>query len=183
VLGRSQIEEALRQARQQGIDVEDVLLDQHKVKLPVLGRALADHYAAPYLAFHPGRRVPAELLDGLDRASASVHGWLPVERIDSALYVVCTDPERVKGSDSVGARFPQARPVLCVTTRRDFAAMLDQYFGPALTPAHEAALVDTVAALVAGSQREGLSDLRIETAPGERPGEIRFTVSGVLRLP
>lgn len=192
VLSRAQIDEAVRQARQQGVDVEDVLLDQHKVKLPVLGRALADHYAVPYLAFHTGRRVPAELLEGLDRAAAGVHGWLPVERIDDALYVVCIDPARVKESGSVGVRFPQARPVLCVTTRRDFAAMLDRYFGaapapsdnaPALTPAREASLLDTVTALVAGSHHEGLSDLRIETAPGERPGEIRFTVSGVLRLP
>jgi len=185
VLSRAQIDEAVRQARQQGLDVEDVLLDQHKVKLPVLGRALADHYAVPYLAFHQGRRVPAELLDGLDRAAAGVHGWLPVERIDDVLYVVCIDPARVKDGGSVGVRFPQARPVLCVTTRRDFAAMLDQYFGaaPALTPAREASLLDTVTTLVAGSHREGLSGLRIETAPGERPGEIRFTVSGVLRLP
>jgi len=199
VLGRAQVEQAVRQALAQGGDVEDVLLDEFKVKLPVLGRALADHYAVPYLAFHTERRVPHELLAGLDRPSADAGGWLPVERIDSALYLVCTDPERVKADDSVGARFPQARPVLCVTTRRDFAAMLDQYFGPApaphalepadgaaaptLAPARAASLVDAVAALVAGSHREGLSDLRIETAPGERPGEIRFTVSGVLRLP
>jgi GAF domain-containing protein len=196
VLSRAQIDEAVRQARQQGVDVEDVLLEEHKVKLPVLGRALADHYAVPYLAFHTGRRVPVELLDGLDRAAAGVHGWLPVEHIDDALYVVCVDPARVKDSGSVSLRFPQARPVLCVTTRRDFAAMLDQYFGaapapahdaPALTPAREASLLDTVTALVAATgsvaHREGLSGLRIETAPGERPGEIRFTVSGVLRLP
>jgi hypothetical protein len=43
--------------------------------------------------------------------------------------------------------------------------------------------VKAVAALVAGSHEQGLSDLRIDTAPGERPGEIRFTVSGVMRLP
>ena len=195
VLSRAQLDQALQQARESGADVEDVLLDEHKVKLPVLGRALADHYAVPYLAFHAHRRMPAELLEGLDRASATVHGWLPVERIGEALYLICLDPERVKGSDAVTTHFPQARPVLCVTTRRDFASMLDQYFGPApaqdapapaLTPAREAGLVDAVAALVAAAgstaQREGLSDLRIETAPGERPGEIRFTVSGVMRL-
>lgn len=123
------IREAQAVARQEGVDVEHVLLDQHKVKLPVLGRALAGHYVVPYLAFHQKRRVPAKLLGDLDRAAAGVHGWLPVERIDDALYVVCTDPARVKDSGSVGVRFPQPRPVLCVTTRRDCAAMLDQYFG------------------------------------------------------
>jgi GAF domain-containing protein len=187
-LGREQVEQAVEQARAQGRDVEDVLLDDFKLKLPVVGRALADHFAVPYLAFHPGRRVPSELLDGMDRASAEVRQWLPVERNEHALYVVCIDPEQVKADNAVTALFPQARPVFCVTTRRDFAALLDQYFGPAaappsLPPAHADKLVDTVAALVAGSHREGLSDLRIETAPGEKPGEIRFTVSGVLKLP
>jgi GAF domain-containing protein len=187
-LGREQVEQAVEQARAQGRDVEDVLLDDFKLKLPVVGRALADHFAVPYLAFHPGRRVPAELLDGMDRAAAEVRQWLPVERNEHALYVVCIDPEKVRADNAVATLFPQSRPVFCVTTRRDFAALLDQYFGPATAPAalpSERAdrLVDTVAALVAGSHREGLSDLRIETAPGDRPGEIRFTVSGVLRLP
>jgi hypothetical protein len=187
-LGREQVEQAVEQARAQGRDVEDVLLDDFKLKLPVVGRALADHFAVPYLAFHPGRRVPAELLDGMDRAAAEVRQWLPVERNEHALYVVCIDPEQVRADNAVATLFPQSRPVFCVTTRRDFAALLDQYFGPATTPAalppeRADRLMDTVAALVAGSHREGLSDLRIETAPGDRPGEIRFTVSGVLRLP
>jgi GAF domain-containing protein len=187
-LGRERIEEAVEQARREGRDIEDVLLDDCKLKLPVVGRALADHYAVPYLAFHPGRRVPAELLEGIDRAAAEVRQWLPVERNEHAVYVVCIDPDRVKADNAVASLFPQSRPVLCVTTRRDFAAMLDQYFGPAnkpatLAPERAGTLLDTVAALVAGSHREGLSDVRIETAPGEKPGEIRFTVSGVLRLP
>jgi hypothetical protein len=132
--------------------------------------------------------VPAELLDGMDRAAAEVRQWLPVERNEHALYVVCIDPDKVRADNAVATLFPQSRPVFCVTTRRDFAALLDQYFGPAAAPAalppeRADRLLDTVAALVAGSHREGLSDLRIETAPGDRPGEIRFTVSGVLRLP
>jgi hypothetical protein len=188
LLPREQVEQAVEQARAQGRDVEDVLLDDFKLKLPVVGRALADHFAVPYLAFHPGRRVPAELLDGMDRAAAEVRQWLPVERNEHALYVVCIDPEQVKADNAVTALFPHTRPVFCVTTRRDFAALLDQYFGavaatPPLPHAHADKLVDTVAALVAGSHREGLSDLRIETAPGDKPGEIRFTVSGILRLP
>lgn len=188
LLPRDQLEQAMAQARAQGRDVEDVLLDDFKLKLPVVGRALADHFAVPYLAFHPDRRVPAELLEGMDRAAAEVRQWLPVERNEHALYVVCIDPEKVRTDNAIAALFPQSRPVFCVTTRRDFSALLDQYFGqaapaPALAPAHADRLVDTVAALVAGSHREGLSDLRIETTPGEKPGEIRFTVSGILRLP
>jgi GAF domain-containing protein len=191
-LAPDRIEEAVRQARAAGRDVEDVLIDEFKVKLPLVGRALADHFAVPYLAWHPERRVPRALLAGMDRAGAAARGWLPVERIDSTVYIVCTDPEGAKAGADLATLFPQVRPMFCVTTRRDFAAMLDQYFGtpdaplaapaPLLAPERETQLVDAVAALVAGSQRHGLSDLRIDTAPGDRPGDIRFTVSGILRL-
>jgi len=184
-LPRGQLEQALDHARATGRDIEDVLLDEFRLKLAVVGRALADYFAVPYLGFHTERRVPRALLAGLDRAAAAAQGWLPVERGGAGLYVVCIDPERVRIDGVVGALFPEARPVFCVTTRREFNAMLDQYFGaaPALPAQQQARLVEAVAGLVAGSQRQGLSELRIDTAPGERPGEIRFTVSGVLRLP
>lgn len=192
VLPRGQVEQALRHARASGQDIEDVLVDDFRLKLPVVGRALADHFALPYLSHHPERRVPAELIAGLDRAAATRQQWLPIARNGDGVYVACVDPEQARLGGSVAALFPDARPVYCVTTRRDFAAMLDHYFGPVAAPAarpaalgaaQQAQLVNTVAALVAGSHQQGLSDLRIETAPGERPGEIRFTVSGVMRLP
>lgn len=192
VLPRGQVEQALQHARASGQDIEDVLIDDFRLKLAVVGRALADHFAVPYLSHHPERRVPAELLVALDRAAATRQQWLPIARNGDGLYVACVDPEQARLGGSVAAQFPDARPVYCVTTRRDFGAMLDHYFGPVAAPAAEPAalgsaqqaqLVNTVATLVAGSHQQGLSDLRIETAPGERPGEIRFTVSGVMRLP
>lgn len=190
-LPRGQVEQALRHARASGQDIEDVLIDDFRLKLPVVGRALADHFAVPYLSHHPERRVPAELIATLDRAAATHQQWLPIARNDDGVYLACVDPEQTRLSGAAAARFPGARPVYCVTTRRDFAAMLDHYFGPVAEPAalptlaaaQQSQLVNAVAALVAGSHQQGLTDLRIETAPGERPGEIRFTVSGVMRLP
>lgn len=190
-LPRGQVEQALRHARAIGQDIEDVLIDDFRLKLPVVGRALADHFAVPYLSHHPERRVPAELIATLDRAAATRQQWLPIARNGDGVYLACVDPEQTRLSGAAAALFPGARPVYCVTTRRDFAAMLDHYFGPVAEPdalptlaaAQQSQLLNTVAALVAGSHQQGLSDLRIETAPGERPGEIRFTVSGVMRLP
>lgn len=167
------------------------LIDDFRLKLPVVGRALADHFAVPYLSHHPERRVPAELIAALDRAVATRQQWLPIARNDDGVYLACVDPEQARLGGAATALFPEARPVYCVTTRRDFAAMLDHCFGPVAEPAapptlaavQQSQLVNAVAALVAGSHQQGLSDLRIETAPGERPGEIRFTVSGAMRLP
>ncbi|MCD2517145.1 GAF domain-containing protein [Massilia sp. G4R7] len=189
-LPRGQVEQALQHARASGQDIEDVLIDDFRLKLPVVGRALADHFAVPYLSHHPQRRVPADLIATLDRAAAARQQWLPVARNDNGVYVACVDPEQARLGGAVVGLFPDARPVYCVTTRRDFAAMLDHYYGPESMPApasigaqQQSQLLGAVASLVAGSHAQGLSDLRIETAPGERPGEIRFTVSGVMRLP
>jgi hypothetical protein len=96
-------------------------------------------------------------------------------------------PRTGEGGQCGDGPVPASAPCFLRDDAARFAALLDQYFGPAaappsLPPAHADKLFDTVAALVAGSHREGLSDLRIETAPGEKPGEIRFTVSGVLKL-
>ncbi|WP_449405656.1 GAF domain-containing protein [Massilia phosphatilytica] len=166
-LPREQVEQAVEQARTQGRDIEDVLLDDFKLKLPVVGRALGGRFRRPLPRLPSGGACRRQPLPGMDRAGAEVRQWLPVERNEHALYVVCIDPEKVKADNAVTTLFPQSRPVFCVTTRRDFAAMLDQYFGAAAPPRSRSRpradkLVDTVAAMVAGSHREGLSDLRIE---------------------
>jgi GAF domain-containing protein len=194
VLPRAQLEQALRQAEASGADVEDVLIDGLGMKLGVAGRALADYYGVPYLAFHPDRRMPAQLLDGFSREAVLEQQWLPVEENRNGLYVLCLDPEQARRGGSVARRFPEARPVYCVTTRREFGWMVNQCFGtpekPAaaraeaalLSVAQQEELVHAVTTLVGGAHRQGLSELRIETTPGKLPGEVRFQVSGVLRL-
>jgi hypothetical protein len=194
VLPRAQLEHALRQAEAGGADIEDVLLDTIGMKLGVVGRALADYFAVPYLAFHPERRKPVELLAGFSREAVLEQQWLPVEENRNGLYVLCVDPEQVRRGASVARRFPEARPVYCVTTRREFGWMVNQCFGSQaastgaidasspLSVAQQEELVRAVTGMVAGAQRQGLSDLRIETAPGKDDGEVRFQVSGVLRL-
>jgi hypothetical protein len=160
----------------------------------VVGRALADYFAVPYLAFHPERRKPAELLAGFSREAVLEQQWLPVEENRNGLYVLCVDPDQVRRGGSVARRFPEAKPVYCVTTRREFGWMVNQCFGnqdPAaqareagspLSVAQQEELVRAVTGMVAGAHRQGLSELRIETTPGRDPGEVRFQVSGVLRL-
>jgi hypothetical protein len=195
VLPRAQLEQALRQAEASGADVEDVLLDALGMKLGVVGRALADYFGVPYLAFHPDRRMPAQLLDGFSREAVLEQQWMPVEENRNGLYVLCLDPEQARRGGSVARRFPESRPVYCVTTRREFGWMVNQCFGAPAQPAaargepallsvaQQEELVRAVTSLVGGAHRQGLSELRIETTPGKAPGEVRFQVSGVLRLP
>jgi hypothetical protein len=161
----------------------------------VVGRALADYFGVPYLAFHPDRRMPSQLLDGFSREAVLEQQWMPVEENRNGLYVLCLDPEQARRGGAVARRFPEARPVYCVTTRREFGWMVNQCFGAPAQPlaaradaallsvAQQEELVRAVTSLVGGAHRQGLSELRIETTPGKTPDEVRFQVSGVLRLP
>jgi hypothetical protein len=201
-LPREQVEHALRLAAATNTDIEDVLLNESGVKAAVIGRALADYFGVPYLGFHPERRRPAELLKNFNRDFVLENAWLPVEQNQHGVYILCTDPDYIKRSGAVARIFPNTRIVYCVTTRREFGWMVNQYFATqpqqpdapgvaplpqqevaALSPSNQQALVKAVTSLVADAQRQGLSDLRIETTPGAQPGEVRFTVSGTMRLP
>ena len=202
VLARDKLDQALIQAGEQGIDIEEVLLNDYGLKVGAIGRALADYFSVPYLGFHPERRKPVELLKAFNREFVLENQWLPIEESRNGLYVLCTDPEQVKHSGAVARIFPQARPVYCVTTRREFGWMVNQCFatqteaepegdpsvaaykpGEALlSPQKQDALVGAVAGMIAGIHRDGISELRIETAPGRDKTEVRFTVSGVLKI-
>jgi hypothetical protein len=194
VLPRAQLEQALRQAATPGADIEDVLLGELGMKVGVVGRALADYFSVPYLAFHQERRKPVELLEGFSREAVLEQQWMPVEENHHGLYVVCLDPEHTRRSGAVGRRFPHSKTMYCVTTRREFGWMVNQCFGNAAPEARGAAepsllsvsqqeeLVQAVSGMVADGHRQGLSELRIETTPGKDPSEVRFQVSGVLRL-
>jgi GAF domain-containing protein len=194
VLPRAQLEQAMRKADATGADIEDVLLGEFGMKLGVVGHALADYFSVPYLAFHPERRKPAELLEGFSREAVLEQQWIPVEENRHGLYVLCLDPHQARSGGSVARRFPEARPVYCVTTRREFGWMVNQYFGnPAPAPARpgdagllsvaqQEELVKAVSSMVGGAHRHGLSELRIETSAGQDAHEVRFVVSGVLSL-
>lgn len=202
VLPKEQIDKALAQAAEQKLDIEEVLLNDYGLKVGMIGRALADYFSVPYLGFHPERRKPVELLKAFNREFVLENQWLPIEESRNGLYVLCTDPEQVKHSGAVARIFPQARPVYCVTTRREFGWMVNQCFAPEIEPEPEGdlsapaykppeallppqkqeALVGAVSAMIAGAHQQGLSELRIETSPGRDKGEVRFTVSGVMRI-
>ncbi len=199
VLPRAQIERAMASAEASGTDLEEVLLNECGLKAAALGRALADFYNVPYVAFHPDRRRPVELLKNFNREFVIDNQWMPIDENKTGVYILCTDPERVKHSGQV-ARLFAARPVYCVTTRREFAWMVNQCFsaapdaGPETSVAHfnnhsllspqvEAELLKAVGAMALLAQGQGLSEVRIDTTPGKDRTEVKFTVSGTITLP
>ena len=129
VLSADEMELALRSSRRKNIDIEDVLIDEFQVKVPLLGESLALFFQCPYEPFRADRLKPLDLLKNIRREFAAESGWLPLEEGKDGLVVLCTDPEKVRGSRQVANVFPKAKVEYRVTTKREFAATMNQVFG------------------------------------------------------
>jgi len=129
VLSADEMELALRSSRRKNIDIEDVLLDEFQVKVPLLGDSLAQFFQCPYEPFRADRLKPLDLLKNIRREFAAESGWLPLEEGKDGLLVLCTDPEKVRGSRQVANVFPKVKVDYRVTTKREFTATMNQLFG------------------------------------------------------
>lgn len=195
VLARSQLEAAQHGAAARRLDLEDVLIDEFGVKIGLVGRALADFYGVPYFTFQPDRRRPPGLLDHFNNDFVVQNQWMPIEHGDNGLYILALDPDQLKASGAVARIYPGAAPVYCVTTRREFGWMVNQFFGadgaeapapsgaplPALPDVAQSLIAGTVTQLVRGAVGAGIRELHISTTPGA-DGELRFQVTGVIYI-
>ena len=129
VLSADEMELALRSSRRKNIDIEDVLLDEFQVKVPILGESLALFFQCPYEPFRADRLKPLDLLKNIRREFAAESGWLPLEEGKDGLVVLCIDPEKVRGSRQVANVFSKVKVDYRVTTKREFSATMNQLFG------------------------------------------------------
>jgi hypothetical protein len=151
VVPRTQLELAMHSAAARRIDIEDVLLDELAIPPTLVGRALADFFGVPYFMFQPDRRRPQGLLDNFNREYVVQHQWMPVEESRHGLYVLAVDPDQLKASGAVQRVFPHAAAIYCVTTRREFGWMVNQFFGAAPPETPPEATIPPPAAAVPGA--------------------------------
>jgi len=197
VLPRAQLDTAIRSAAARNLDIEDVLLDELGIRIGIVGRALAEFYGVPYFTFQVERHRPQKLLDAFNREFVVQHGWMPLEEGRNGLFVLAVDPDAARASGAFARVFPDAAPIWCVTTRREFNWMVTQFFGaadagaageatvigPAAAPARpdiaQTLVGNAIMPLLEGALRQGVRELHIVTENGPE-GTIRFTVTGVL---
>jgi len=204
VLSAPELEQATRDARQQGREVEELLLDDFQVKPAVIGHSLARYFDAPYEPYKAERIKPVELLKNLKRSYIDECCWLPLEDSKDGLIVVALDPERVRHTHIVNQIFPKAKPVFRVTTQREFRQMVDQFFGAdtgsvgellsgmdggeeedgdagaEISEAAENELVKLLNKIIMDAYRQGVSDIHIEPLPGKGKTGVRFRKDGSL---
>ena len=206
VLSAGELEQATRAARTQERDLEQVLIEEWKVRPAAIGAALARFFRVPYEPFRASRIKPVDLLRNLKAQYIDENQWLPLEDTADGLVVMALDPERVGASRIVGQIFPKARPLYRVTTRAEFDQTRAAFFGAAaegssvgellsglsndeseageglaeVSEAVENELVKLLNKIIVDAYHQGVSDIHIEPLPGKGKTGVRFRKDGAL---
>ena len=70
---------AVQDSLQQGVDLEQVLLEKYRVPKAALGRALSKFFDCPYIPFDEKTIVDPQLTKTLSHDYLWKHSWLPLK--------------------------------------------------------------------------------------------------------
>jgi type II secretory ATPase GspE/PulE/Tfp pilus assembly ATPase PilB-like protein len=208
VISAQEMDLASKSARRKNIDVEEALITEFQVKVPVIGAALAKFFGVSYEPYKPDRIKPLDLMKNLRREYVEQNHWLPIEDAKEGIVILCMDPEQVKSSRVVNNVFAKSKLVYRVTTHREFRQTVDQFFGGAfsddtdvddllsamdegemdgesggddVSAAADNELVKLVNKVIIDAYQQGVSDIHIEPGMGKDKVLIRFRRDGSLQ--
>lgn len=210
VISATEYELAARSAREKGCDLEDVLLDEFQIGLPLIGKALSSFFEVRYEPFRTDRIRPMDLLKNLKKDYVESNSLLPIDEIKEGLVVLTLDPERVKSQRIANTIFPKHKIIYAVTTKREFTATVEQFYGgnqdeigtgdinemlfnlgdenveeglneiEESSAASDNELVKLVNKIIIDAYKMGVSDIHVEPYTGKEKTKIRFRKDGSL---
>lgn len=206
IISVAELEQAQRTARTKGCDVEEVLVKDFSVKMPVIGQALSKFFGVPYEPFKQERIKPTDLLKNIKREFIDGQQWLPLEETQEGLIVMAPDPERVRAGKMPDNVFAKKKIVYRVTTNKEFGQTVDQFFGALsdvgsmddllsglgeseeggevasddVSAASDNELVKLVNKIIIDAYQQGASDIHIEPRPGKEKTGVRIRKDGSL---
>ena len=111
IISAADFEQATRSARQQGCDLEDVLIDEFQIAAPLIGKALASFFDVKYEPYKADRVKPLDLLRNLKKDYIEANAWMPIDDGKDGLIVMTLDPDRIKSLRIVNNIFPKYKIV------------------------------------------------------------------------
>ena len=210
IISAPELELATRSARKKGCDLEDVLVDEFRMSLPLIGKALASFFQVKYEPFRADRIKPADLLKNLKKDYVQTNALLPIDETKDGLILLTLDPERVKSQRIANTIFPKHKIVYTVTTQREFNATVEQFYGGSQdeigtgdinemltnlgtedieeitgeieesSAATDNELVKLVNKIIIDAYKMGVSDIHIEPYSGKEKTKVRFRKDGSL---
>lgn len=208
IISATDFEQATRSARQQGCDLEDVLIDKFQIAAPLIGKALASFFDVKYEPYKADRVKPLDLLRNLKKDYIETNAWMPIDDGKDGLVVMTLDPDRIKSLRIVNNIFPKYKIVYTVTTRQEFKQTVELFYGSShedidsgdinemlvgledegddthdfdeASAASDNELVKLVNKIIIDAYKTGVSDIHVEPYPGKEKTKVRFRKDGSL---
>lgn len=210
VISAAELDLATRSARKKGCDLEDVLADEFQIALPLIGKALALFFGVKYESFRTDRVKPMDLLKNIKKDYVESNALLPIDETKEGVVVLTLDPEQIKSQRIANTIFPKHRIIYAVTTKREFTATVEQFYGSSQdeagagdinemlfnlgdehveessndieesSAASDNELVKLVNKIIIDAYKMGVSDIHIEPFSGKEKTKIRFRKDGSL---
>jgi len=196
---------AVKEAHEQRLDLETLLLDRYCVPKDALGTALSDFYQCPYLPFDERTIIDADLLKPLNVDYLRKNAWIPIARRGSLIDVLTNDPHDLDKGWDVRRAFPGMTIRYAVGLRRDVEQFLLMATGQAATSSigailgelvneihveqrnegcftpideNDSAIVRLANHIITEADRVGASDIHIEPYADRKETVVRFRVDG-----
>ena len=204
-LRQGDLVKAVQDSLQQGVDLEEVLIQKYRVPKAALGKALSRFFDCPYIPYDEKTLVDPQLTKDLSQDYLWKHSWLPLKMHGSVLDVLIDDPHDIVRGHDIQRAFPGLTIRYAVSLKCDIKRFLQSTLG--MTEAgsiedtlgelvHEArtedssenktneidendsAIVRLANQIIAEAYRQEASDIHIEPYSDRKETAIRFRIDG-----
>ena len=98
--------DAISRSRKEGINVEDIFLNEHNIKRDDVGKSLELFYNIPYFGFNPESIIPKHYFNGLNMNYLRSNFWVPIQN-DEKVVVLVNNPMDMDEIRNIKMTFPK----------------------------------------------------------------------------
>ena len=206
IITSRELEEAIKDAREQREDIESILMRRFKISKSDIGKALSDFYKCRFVQFDDKTVIPGELLVGLKVSYLKKTLWVPLEKKGDKIVIVIDNPADLQRTDFIKAKFGKRDCEFVVALKGDIISYLTLFFGEEVSresisdllnklddeddvsefdtldqqvSEDDSVIVQLVNKIITEAYNRDASDIHVETYPGKSNTEIRLRIDGM----
>ena len=205
IITTKELDEAVKEARSQGEDVESVLMRRYKVSKKDIGKSLSDFYDCRFIGFNEKTIVPDGLLADLRVSYLRKNLWIPLESKDDRVVIAIDNPSDLQRTDFIKSRFRDKSCEFVLALKDDILSYINLFFTKERTDVsisdilskldeeddivsvsemqevneNDSIIVQLVNRIITDAYDRNASDIHIETYPGRQNTDVRLRIDGI----
>ncbi len=126
----SQLQQALALSKKTKKSVEQILMEQNRIKKETIGKSLSLFYKCPFVAFDPDMSVPFELLTKLKQSFLVQYNWVPLnwDMKSGAVDILIDDPMDLIKTDHIASLVYTNNINYFVGIKEDITKIIKHFF-------------------------------------------------------